>query len=52
MLAVSGDDVAALGIPRGPMLGRTLEDAYTAVIEGCIPNEREALLRYLAKKAT
>ena len=43
-LAVKGDDLLALGIPRGPGLGRTLEELLEAVISGRVPNDREALL--------
>ena len=50
MLAVGGNDVAALGIARGPALGAALEEAYTAVIEERVPNEKEALLAYLSEK--
>ena len=50
MLAVDGEDLASLGIPRGPALGAALEEAYSAVIERRVRNEKEALLSFLAKK--
>ncbi len=49
-LAVKGDDLLALGIPRGPVLGRTLEQLLEAVISGTVPNEREALLALAREK--
>ncbi len=49
MLAVGGEDLAALGIPRGPLLGAALEEAYSAVIEHRVPNERETLLAFLSE---
>lgn len=50
MLAIGGDDLLAIGIPRGPMLGAALEEAYSAVIEGRVPNERDALLDFLSDR--
>jgi tRNA nucleotidyltransferase (CCA-adding enzyme) len=50
MLAIGGEDLVALGIPRGPMLGAALEAAYSAVIERRVPNEREALLSFLSNQ--
>ena len=43
-LAVSGEDLAAVGVPRGKTLGDTLEALLLRVIDGDLPNEREALL--------
>ncbi len=43
-LAIDGNDLLALGIPRGPELGRTLNALLEAVLDGRAPNEREALL--------
>lgn len=51
MLAIGGEDAATLGIPRGPLLGRALEEAFLAVTELRVPNEREALLAFLSEKA-
>ena len=44
-LAVKGGDIAALGIPAGPEVGRILNELLEAVLEERIPNEREALLQ-------
>ena len=44
MLAVNGEDLAAVGISRGKRMGEVLEALYTAVITGEADNTREALL--------
>ena len=49
-LAVSGSDLLALGIPEGKQVGIMLNRLLEAVIEGSIPNERDALLRYAAEQ--
>ncbi len=49
-LAVTGDDAVAAGIPRGPAVGRVLEELYNEVIEGRLENEAHALLAYLKKE--
>ena len=43
-LAVRGGDLIALGFPRGPKLGQTLNQLLDAVLLGELPNEREPLL--------
>lgn len=43
-LAVKGSD---LGLPPGPEVGKTLNFLLDAVIDGQVPNTREALLAYL-----
>ena len=48
-LKVSGNDLIALGIPPGPKVGVLLKRLLDAVINGKIPNEKEALLN-LAKQ--
>ncbi|MDR3052601.1 MAG: CCA tRNA nucleotidyltransferase [Coriobacteriales bacterium] len=45
-LAISGHDLLAAGIPEGPQIGALLEALLDEVIEGSLPNEREALLAY------
>lgn len=45
-LAVNGQDLLALGL-SGPAVGRGLKDCLSAVMDGRVPNEREALMRYL-----
>lgn len=47
-LAVSGADVMqACGLPAGPGVGMQLDVLLNAVMEGEVPNERDALLRWL-----
>ena len=48
-LAIDGRDVMALGIPRGPEVGKALSRALDAVIDERVPNEKSALLDYLSK---
>lgn len=45
-LAVKGDDLLALGL-RGPSVGRMLDTLLNRVIDGELPNEREALLKFV-----
>ena len=47
MLAVSGEDLAAIGAPRGPRIGELLEMLYTALVRNEIENEREQMLAYI-----
>ncbi len=44
-LAVNGRDMLTLGF-SGPAIGQTLETLLNAVMEGNVPNEREALLAF------
>ncbi len=46
-LAVGGRDMMALGL-AGPDIGRTLEQLLELVLEGQLPNEKEALLHAAA----
>lgn len=47
-LKVDGADVMRLrGIPAGPGVGMVLESLVTCVVDGDVPNEREAQLRWL-----
>ena len=46
-LAVKGDDLLALGYPAGKELGATLQRLLDAVIDGDLPNEKEALLAFI-----
>lgn len=48
-LAINGNDLLALGFPRGPALGRCLNALLEAVLSGALPNEREALLAQAKK---
>ncbi len=49
-LAVKGDDLIALGVPKGREIGRILSELLDAVMDGELPNEREALLEAAKKK--
>ena len=44
-LAINGNDLLALGMPRGPEIGKTLAALLEQVLCGDLPNERETLLR-------
>lgn len=48
-LAIGGDDLILLGIPRGKKIGEMLSAALSAVIDGKVENEREALLALVKK---
>ena len=50
-LAVNGGDIMALGVSEGPEVGDILERALDAVIDGRVPNERDALLSFAAEAA-
>lgn len=47
-LAVNGADLMDLGIPAGPGVGDTLQMLLSAVMEGRLPNDRDALLHAAA----
>lgn len=49
-LAVKGDDLMAIGVPKGRRIGLLLGALLDDVIEERLPNEREALLREAVKK--
>ena len=51
-LAVNGGDLLALGIPKGPELGKLLQELLNAVIDGGLPNDRERLLREASIRVT
>ena len=44
MLAVNGNDLMAVGIPKGTQLGRILNALLEDVMEGTLPNEKDVLL--------
>ena len=50
-LALKGDDLLTLGYKPGPTVGATLQTLLDLVIDGELPNEKDALLAYLAKKS-
>ncbi|MBR3844218.1 MAG: CCA tRNA nucleotidyltransferase [Clostridia bacterium] len=43
-LAVKGQDLLALGFPKGKPLGEALEGLLTCVMKDTVPNQKEALL--------
>jgi poly(A) polymerase len=45
---LTGDDVMAAGVPRGPQVGRTLRRLQEEWIAGGFAEDREALLRRLS----
>ena len=47
-LAVNGRDLLAAGVPPGPAVGRALDALLAQVTEEYLPNERAALLGWLA----
>jgi poly(A) polymerase/tRNA nucleotidyltransferase (CCA-adding enzyme) len=44
-LAIGGNDLAELGIPRGPVMGRILQALLETVLDDPLQNERDILLR-------
>ena len=48
-LAVNGADLMDIGIPAGPGVGATLQTLLNDVMEGTLPNDREALLAAAVK---
>lgn len=48
-LAVTGRDVMELGVPEGPLVGRALEEALDAVVDGRVENDEAALKAFLAE---
>lgn len=50
-LAIDGNTVMACGVAQGPEVGAALEAALDAVIEGALPNERDALAAFVEEWA-
>ena len=48
-LAVKGDDLMALGIPKGKELGRALNWLLEKVLDGDLENEKEILIKEIAR---
>lgn len=46
-LAITGDDLLALGYPEGPLIGKILKDVLEKVITETIANEREDIFEYV-----
>ena len=51
-LEVDGNDLIALGIPRGRQIGGVLRRLFDAVLEGNCQNERTSLMEYVQKITT
>ena len=51
-LAVNGRDLLDAGYAPGPALGQALETLLDAVTDGRVPNEKAALLAFLAAPET
>ena len=49
-LAVRGSDLLGEGVPKGPEVGRILQELLEAVIDGEVPNEKPALLKRVRAK--
>lgn len=47
MLAINGDDLIELGVPKGLAVGKRLEFILDAVIHELVPNDKIAIIRYL-----
>ena len=48
-LAVNGRDLTELGL-SGPAVGQTLSELLDQVVDGELPNERTALLKWIGKR--
>lgn len=46
-LALNGHDLIDLGYPKGPLIGKLLEDLFDLVFKGALANEKEVLIEYL-----
>ena len=49
-LAVNGSDVIEAGVPQGPAVGRVLRRLLSEVIDGNLPNDRDALLSFVLRR--
>lgn len=49
MLAVNGKDLIQAGVSHGKAVGYCLNELLSLVIDGTLPNEKQALLSYAAK---
>ena len=50
-LAVNGRDILALGVEKGPEVGRILNTLFALVLDGALPDRREELLAKAAELA-
>lgn len=50
-LQIKGDDLIALGIPKGKEIGKILNTLLELVIDGALPNDRHALTQHAKRLA-
>jgi tRNA nucleotidyltransferase (CCA-adding enzyme) len=48
-LKITGDDLAQIGVPRGPKMGQILDNLLDIVIEDPLKNEKSILLEEAKK---
>jgi tRNA nucleotidyltransferase (CCA-adding enzyme) len=48
-LKITGDDLAQIGVPRGPKMGQILDSLLDIVIENPLKNEKSILLEEAKK---
>lgn len=48
-LKINGSDVISCGVPKGPEVGNVLNSIFEKVLEGEVPNERDALLKLVGE---
>ena len=46
-LAINGKDIMELGVPKGPRVGKILNELLEMVMEEQIPNDRKIILEYI-----
>lgn len=49
-LAIKGDDLIQIGIPKGPVMRTLLSEALHAVMDGAIVNEKDPLLLFVQER--
>lgn len=49
-MRLRGADLLGMGMRTGPAVGRILKDAFDLVLDGTLPNERDALLAYATER--
>ncbi len=47
MLDITGDDLIALGVPKGIAVGKRLDNILDSVISGIVENDKEKIIDYL-----
>ena len=49
-LAISGDDLIKIGFPKGPVIGRVLNDIFEEVVKGNLDNKCEDIFTFISLK--